>query len=200
MSDKQRAILPVVVAVAAVTAVGGLLFQMRAGVASERGAAMEVKQITVEHVHFGSYKPFDQVTKAFLEQLGHEPESDNALATGIDAEKLRAKLKSAEGSSGFMLFTSYNHGALLRLAGQNRRAIQYVVGNPLFALEMTQHEIRDSLYAPLRVLIYEDGSGKTCIEYDKPSTVFGQFGNEKATEVARTLDRKLEELVGRSIQ
>jgi len=161
---------------------------------------MEVKQITVEHVHFGSHKPFEQVTKAFQEQLGHEPESDKALATGIDEEKLRAKLKAAEGSSGFMLFTSYNHGALLRLAGQHRRAIQYVVGNPLFALEMTQHEIRDSLYAPLRVLIYEDGSGKTCVEYDKPSTLFGQFGNEQATEVARMLDRKLEDLVRRSIQ
>jgi uncharacterized protein (DUF302 family) len=201
MSAKQRAMLPVVVAVAAVIAVGGLVFQMRAGVASERGAAMEVKQITVEHVHFGSHKAFDQVTKAFLEQLGHEPGSDKALATGIDPEKIRENIKAAEGSSGLMLFTSYNHGALLQqLAGQNRRAIQYVVGNPLVALEMTQHEIRDSLYAPLRVLVYEDGSGKTCIEYDKPSTLFGQFGNEKATEVARTLDRKLEELVKRSIQ
>ncbi len=199
MSHKQRTILPVV-AIAAAFAVGGLMFDMRAGVASERGAAMEVKQITVEHVHFGSHKPFEQVTKAFQEQLGHEPESDKALATGIDEEKLRAKLKAAEGSSGFMLFTSYNHGALLRLAGQHRRAIQYVVGNPLFALEMTQHEIRDSLYAPLRVLIYEDGSGKTCVEYDKPSTLFGQFGNEQATEVARMLDRKLEDLVRRSIQ
>jgi len=99
-----------------------------------------------------------------------------------------------------MLFRSYNHGALLRLAGQHRRAIQNVVGNPLFALEMTQHEIRDSLYAPLRVLIYEDGSGKTCVEYDKPSTLFGQFGNAQATEVARMLDRKLEDLVRRSIQ
>ena len=161
---------------------------------------MEVKQITVEHVHFGSHKPFEQVTKAFQEQLGREPESDKALGAGIDAEKLRATLKAAEGSSGFMLFTSYNHGALLRLAGQGRRAIQYVVGNPLFALQMTQHEIRDSLYAPLRVLIYEDGSGKTCVEYDKPSTLFGQFGNEQATEVARMLDRKLEDLVRRSIQ
>ena len=161
---------------------------------------MEVKQVTVEHVHFASQKSFDQVTKAFLEQLGREPESNKALDTGIDPEKLRAKLKAAEGSSGFMLFTSYNHGALLQLAGQKRRAVQYVVGNPLFALQMTEHEIRDSLYAPLHVLIYEDGSGKTCVEYDKPSTLFGQFGNEKATEVARMLDRKLEELVKRSVQ
>jgi uncharacterized protein (DUF302 family) len=140
------------------------------------------------------------VTKVFQEQLGREPESNKALGAGIDAEKLRAQLKAAEGASGLMLFTEYNHGALLRLAGQKRRAIQYVVGNPLVALQMTQHDIRDSLYAPLRVLIYEDERGKTCVEYDKPSTLFGQFGNEKASEVARMLDRKLEELVRRSTQ
>ena len=33
---------------------------------------------------------------------------------------------------------------------------QYLVGNPLFAVQMTQHDIRPSLYAPLRVLIYEN--------------------------------------------
>ena len=48
------------------------------------------------------------------------------------------------------------------IAGQKRKAVQYVVGNPLFALQMTQHDIRAGLYAPLRVLIYEDGQGKTC--------------------------------------
>jgi len=181
-------------------AVLGFLLLSPSSLAFQREHAMRVTLITVEHVHVTSEKPFDQVTKAFVEQLGREPESNKDLAAGTDPEKLRAKLKAAEGSSGFMLFTTYDHGALLRLAGQKRRAIQYVVGNPLFALEMTQHEIRDSLYAPLRVLIYEEANGKTRIEYDKPSNLFGQFGNEKATEVARMLDRKLEALVSTSIQ
>jgi uncharacterized protein (DUF302 family) len=181
-------------------AVLGFLLLSPSSLAFQREHAMRVTLITVEHVHVTSEKPFDQVTKAFVEQLGREPESNKDLAAGTDPEKLRAKLKAAEGSSGFMLFTTYDHGALLRLAGQKRRAIQYVVGNPLIALEMTQHEIRDSLYAPLRVLIYEEANGKTRIEYDKPSNLFGQFGNEKATEVARMLDRKLEALVSTSIQ
>jgi uncharacterized protein (DUF302 family) len=181
-------------------AVLGFLLLSPSSLAFQREHAMRVTLITVEHVHVTSEKPFDQVTKAFVEQLGREPGSNKDLAAGTDPEKLRAKLKAAEGPSGFMLFTTYDHGALLRLAGQKRRAIQYVVGNPLIALEMTQHEIRDSLYAPLRVLIYEEANGKTRIEYDKPSNLFGQFGNEKATEVARMLDRKLEALVSTSIQ
>jgi uncharacterized protein (DUF302 family) len=60
---------------------------------------------------------------------------------------------------------------------------------------MTQHDMRASPYAPLRVLIYENEEGKTCVEYDRPSSLFGQFGNANVTEMAVTLDRKLERLV-----
>lgn len=100
----------------------------------------------------------------------------------------------------FMLFGTQDHGSLLTLAGQKRKAIQYVVGNPLFALQMTQHDIRASLYAPLRVLIYEDNERKTCVEYDKPSSLFGQFGNDRIAPTAAMLDRKLEALVAEAFK
>jgi uncharacterized protein (DUF302 family) len=102
------------------------------------------------------------------------------------------------GPSGFMLFQTSNHGALLHLAGQTKKAAQYIVGNPLFAFQMTRHDIRAGLYAPLRVLLYEDEEGKTRVEYDRPSSLFGQFGNAKVTEVAAMLDRKLEQLVAQA--
>ena len=104
------------------------------------------------------------------------------------------------GPSGLMLFGMQNHGQLLRLAGQKRKAVQYVVGNPLIALQMTQHDIRASLYAPLRVLIYEDESGKTWLEYDRPSSLFGQFGNDGIRPIAAMLDRKLDALVTASLE
>ena len=104
------------------------------------------------------------------------------------------------GPSGFMLFGTQNHGSLLRLAGQKRKAVQYVVGNTLFALQMTQHDIRASLYAPLRVLVYEHEQGKTCGEYDRPSSLFGQFGNDRIAPTAAMLDRKLEALVAASFE
>src|SRR5205085_12025537 len=106
-------------------------------------------------------KPFGDVTTAFERQLGRfEPGVYQALAAGGDAEGARAKIEAMAGPSGFMLFASHNHGALLRLAGQQRKAVQYGVGNPLFALQMTQHDIRASLYAPLRVLIYQNDEGR----------------------------------------
>src|SRR5258708_19187276 len=98
-----------------------------------------------------------------------------------------------------MSFRISDCGALLRLAGQKKKAIQYLVGNPLFAMQMTQHDIRASLYAPLRVLLYENEEGKTCVEYDKPSSLFGQFGNDRISPTALMLDKKLEALVAAAI-
>jgi uncharacterized protein (DUF302 family) len=93
-----------------------------------------------------------------------------------------------------------NWGFDLVLGEQKRKAVQYVVGNPLFALQMTQHDIRAGLYAPLRVLLYEDEWGKTWLEYDKPSSLFGQFNDDRIASVAGLLDRKLEDLVRTAIR
>jgi uncharacterized protein (DUF302 family) len=162
---------------------------------------MNVTHVTVEHIRVVAEKPFDQVTKAFEQQLGRfDPEVYKSLAAGDDVEKVRKKIETMVGPSGFMLFRTSDHGTLLRLAGQKKKAIQYLVGNPLFAMQMTQHDIRASLYAPLRVLIYENEEGKTSVEYDSATSLFGQFGNAKVTEVANILDRKMERLVAQAIQ
>ena len=123
-----------------------------------------------------------------------------SLSAGGDSGEIRAKIEAMAGPSGFMLFGTSDHGALLRLAGQKRKAFQYVVGNPLFALQMTQHDIRASLYAPLRVLIYENDEGQTCVEYDRPSSLFGQFENDRISPTATMLDKKLEALVAAAFE
>ena len=65
---------------------------------------------------------------------------------------------------------------------------------------MTQHDLRAGLYAPLRVLLYEDERGRTCLEYDRPSSLFGQFNDDRIAPVAAMLDRKLEALVAAAIR
>ena len=162
---------------------------------------MNDSRFPVDHVRVTTDKPFEEVAQAFERQLGRfDPDVYQSLASSGDAEGVRAKIEAMAGPSGFMLFGTQDHGALLRLAGQKRKAVQYVVGNPLFALQMTQHDIRASLYAPLRVLIYEDEQGQTCVEYDRPSSLFGQFGNDRISPTATMLDRKLEALVSASFE
>jgi uncharacterized protein (DUF302 family) len=201
MKKRQRWTLRMATWMLSAFVLGSIVFHNLSGLASQGGKPMNVTRIPVDHVRVVADKQFDQVTKAFEQQLGQfQPEVYKALGAGEDPEKVRTKLEGMVGPSGFMLFRTSDHGALLRLAGQKKKAFQYLVGNPLFAIQMTKHDIRAGLYAPLRVLIYENEEGKTCVEYDRPSSLFGQFGNAKVTEVATMLDRKLEQLVARALQ
>src|SRR5262245_12639140 len=123
---------------------------------------MSETRFTVDHVRVTTDRPFEDVRADFERQLGRfDPEVYRALAAAEEAEAARARIEGMAGPSGFMLFGTNDHGSLLRLAGQKRKAIQYVVGNPLFALQMTRHDVRAALYAPLRVLLYEDDEGRT---------------------------------------
>jgi uncharacterized protein (DUF302 family) len=158
-------------------------------------------RFVVDHVRLESDKPFEEVAEAFERQLGRfDPDVRKVATESGDTEAAKARIGAMAGPSGFMLFGTTDHGALLRLAGQKRKAVQYVVGNPLIALQMTQHDLRAGLYAPLRVLIYEDVQGKTCVEYDRPSSLFGQFRNDCIAPTAAMLDRKLEALVAASFE
>jgi uncharacterized protein (DUF302 family) len=180
---------------------GGVLVSGLIGVQRPGGNPMNDSRFTVDHVRLATDKPFEEVAQAFERQLGRfDPDVSKSLAASGDAEGVRAKIEAMAGPSGFMLFGTQDHGALLRIVGQKRKAIQYVVGNPLFALQMTQHDIRASLYAPLRVLLYEDERGRTCLEYDKPSSLFGQFHDDRISPTAAMLDKKLEALIAAAVE
>ena len=168
---------------------------------SDSNREKQMGKVTIEHVQVETEKPFAEVAAALEARVGKfDPAVYEQLRGGAAPEAVRARIEAMAGPSGFMLFRTSDHGALLRLAGQTRKAVQYLLGNPLFAVRMTQHDIRAGLYAPLRVLLYEDDGGKTCVEYDRPSSLFGQFGSASVTEVATMLDRKLEQLVAEAFQ
>ena len=155
----------------------------------------------VDHVGLMTDKPFEEVANALERQMGRfDSDVSKSLPEGGDTEAAKTKFEAMTGPSGFMLFGKTDHGSLLRIAGQKQKAIQYVLGNPLFAIQMTQHDIRASLYAPLRVLLYQNEEGNTCVEYDRPSSLFGQFGNAEIAATAAMLDDKLDALVSAAIK
>jgi uncharacterized protein (DUF302 family) len=195
MANLRRWSLLACIVVLSGVILGGVLVYGRLSMQRKGESPMNNSRFLVDHIRLESDKPFEEVAKAFERQLGRfDPDVYKALAAGGDAEGARARIEAMAGPSGFMLFGTNDHGSLLRLAGQKRKAIQYVVGHPLIALRMTQHDIRAGLYAPLRVLLYENEKGKTCLEYDKPSSLFGQFGDDRITPTAALLDGKLEAL------
>jgi uncharacterized protein (DUF302 family) len=69
--------------------------------------------------------------------------------------------------------------------------MQYVIGNVLVSTQMTRHELAAGLYAPLRIILYENKAGTATFEYDRPHSLFGQYHNESVTAVAKELDQKI---------
>jgi hypothetical protein len=152
--------------------------------------------LQIEHIRINSKKTFAQVAAALdgaVPQL--DPAIPKALANG---EEQRAR--ELAGGSELFIFLKRDHGALLQITGQARKALQYEIGNPLTATRMTRHQIPAALYAPLRVVLYENAAGGATFEFDKPSTLFGQFSDEQVTAVGRELDIKLERALLRAAQ
>jgi uncharacterized protein (DUF302 family) len=150
--------------------------------------------VTVKHLDLRVNSSFENFTKT-LELLLHrlDPEIANEVLT--DPGAVSEKLAAIEGELGLIIFNIRNHGAMLNIFAVPRKAKQYVIGNPLIAITMTRHDIRSAQYAPLVVLVYEDGSGRANVAYDLPSSLFSQFNNKEVDAVAKSLDEKLKMLV-----
>ncbi|MFY9291283.1 MAG: DUF302 domain-containing protein [Methylorubrum rhodinum] len=151
--------------------------------------AMSAKPVTVEHVTIRSSRDFDTVRQALEAAL---PPLDHGYAALVQAGRTEEALRLLESGAPLSIFGQRDHGALLRIAGLERRAIQYDIGNPLTASRMTRHVLSAALYAPIRVLLREGVDG-VAFEYDRPASTFGQFGNESVDAVARDLDASLSE-------
>jgi uncharacterized protein (DUF302 family) len=119
-----------------------------------------------------------------LKQVGENPKM---VADAI--------INKMQGVEGLILFQIYDHGGILNIWGKPRKAKQYLIGNPYTATLMSRYNISAALYAPLRVLVFEKEDQTVQIEYDLPSSLFGQFGIPEITDVGLSLDEKLERVL-----
>ena len=139
----------------------------------------------------GSYENFIQNIEIVLNRLS--PDWPSGLLG--DPGSVKQYLNKVAGDTGLMIFGQQEHCKLLNIYGKPRKAIQYLIGNPLTAAEMTRHDIRAALYAPLRVIFYEADDQVLYAEYDLPSSLFGQFGNDEILAVSKELDKKLLDVI-----
>ena len=148
-----------------------------------------LRKLEIEHRALECARPFDEVHSALVRSLpALKPELSEILARG-DKDKVEHARRNGPK---LWLFLVRNHGELTAVDGLISKAIQYEIGNPLTAERMTRHVLAAALYAPLRVVLYEDASGRAIFEYDRPSSLFGQFDDEQVTQVGRELDAELE--------
>jgi hypothetical protein len=115
-------------------------------------------------------KPFADVRSAPEELV---PPLDSTIPEASRQGDIGRAKEALQRGPELAIFGSRDHAGLLRVAGRARRAVQYDIGNPLTATRMTQHQLPASLYAPLRVLLYEDEAGHAVFEYDRSQRVDG---------------------------
>lgn len=150
------------------------------------------QRVQVEHVRIDTAKSFADVKAALESSVPRlDPDVFGLLQRG-ESDRPRKELERGPELS---IFNSRDHGNLLQITGQPRKAVQYDIGNPLTASRMTQHQLPAALYAPLRVVLYENNAGHAIFEYDRPSSLFGQFDDDRVTAVARELDASLERVL-----
>jgi uncharacterized protein (DUF302 family) len=154
------------------------------------GVEVTSNPLPVEHIVIRTKKPYPEV-KAGIEKLGRFDDALRAMLVKNDIEGLRAAAQRAAGEDGLAIHYVAPHGDLLALQGERRPLIAYYIGNILSASEMTKVNPAAGLYAPLRVVVYANADGGTTMEYDRPTSMFGQFRSPQIDAVAQSLDQRL---------
>jgi uncharacterized protein (DUF302 family) len=152
------------------------------------------RTLQVEHVRIVSTKTFAEVEAALEETVPRIELSINAALAGVEEQRV------SEQRPRLFIFLKRDHGALLQITGRPAKVLQYEIGNPLTAMRVTGHQLPAALYAPLRVVLYENAAGGATFEYDKPSTLFGQFGDEELTALGHEVDTQLEGALRRAAE
>ena len=157
-------------------------------------------QTIIDHVTVSSSKPYASVKQDLESRLGRLDDHIRTLLKQNKVEELHAALQKAAGNDGLVIHYIGLHGDWLVLKGQHKNGTEYFTGNILTAVEMTNVNMAAGLYAPLRIMVYENAQGGTTIEYDKPSTQLSQFHSAQIDAQGRSLDDRLAKLCASVLQ
>ncbi len=157
-----------------------------------------IRTIEVERFSLISSKPFNQVVAVLYASIGHPDMAEFGRSTheARSFAELKSAVEKGLSTVGLMLFMQLDHGAILRKeTGRGTpKMIRFVIGNPLIMKEMVKHVPDAGSYAPVTVLVDERADG-VHLSYDRMASFLAPYGNRDALEVARDLDKKIEDLL-----
>lgn len=158
----------------------------------------QITQLTIEHVVVPSRHSYADVIGALEERVGvygnWEVIPHQLAAVHASWEQVEQRTQALIGTSGFTTFVKMEQGTLLSLTGKPKRITRYSLGNHLIGVHMIEQVPEVGLYAPVRLLVYEDYEGRTFVAYDRITSLVAQYHNEEVTNIARLVDYKLDEL------
>jgi uncharacterized protein (DUF302 family) len=159
---------------------------------------MKIEKVEVERFSLTSSKPFDAVVAALKSAVGQPDivEFFKASRAANSFPELERVVQSGLGRTGFMLFTEFDLGAVLRRETGSKmpNSMRFLVGNPLIMKEMVKHVSDAGSYAPVTILIDERSDG-VHLSYDRMESYLLPYGNAEALAVARNLDAKITTLL-----
>jgi uncharacterized protein (DUF302 family) len=160
-----------------------------------------IRKIEIERFSLITSKGFDEVVAALKASIGRPDMAEflRSAHAARSAAELENTVESAVGKAGLMLFVEFDQGAVVRkTTGRDEsRIIRLLIGNPLIMKEMAKHVPDAGSYAPVTVLIDERTDG-VHLSYDRMASLLAPYGNTDALEVARNLDKKVEDLLQRA--
>ena len=143
-------------------------------------------------VRYESAKSYDDLVAEVLADIGEKPVPINDVATATGSwQSYRERVESYAGASGFMLFGLIDHGAWITKAGIGRKVLRVILGNPLIAITMLRHDVTAGLFAPVELLLVDEGEGRSSLTYVKPSSLMVVEPNPELLSAAEGLDAKL---------
>lgn len=161
---------------------------------------MQIQEIQrqITRVTIDADVQFENFADSFRKRLGHF-DQQAVIALKDQPSLAEAALKEMEGDQRLMIFFTLDHGTALRIVGKRAKALRFILGNPLVAIQMTKHDIRAGQHVPLTVIVYEHQENQVRIEYDLPSSILGVCENEEVDKIARDLDNKLLRVIEHAI-
>jgi len=125
------------------------------------------------------------------------PATMDAINSGhFDSAALRRQVEAKLGPSGFMLLMKIEHDLLMGELGRKHRSVQFAIGNPLIAKDVSDAAAKVCLYTPLRLAVLEDEKdGSTWVMFDSAEGLMGSFGSEAARKIGNSLDQRIIKLV-----
>jgi uncharacterized protein (DUF302 family) len=143
-------------------------------------------------LRYDSTKSYADLVTALLADIGEKPIAINDIAEQTDDwESYRERVESVTGPSGFSLFGLLDHGAWITKAGIDGKALRVILGNPLIAITMLRHDLTAGLFAPVELLVLDEGEGRSSLTYVKPSSLMVVEDNPELLSAATVLDTKL---------
>lgn len=149
-------------------------------------------------IRFDSNKCFDEVVRVLLVDVGEKPLMIDDLPAKFESwESYKAEVESHAGPSGFILFAVMNHSAWIKKVHIQKKVLRLVIGNPVLAITMLRHDLTAGLFAPVELIVIEEGPDRSSLTYVRPSSLMVVETNEPLLAAAKELDAKLQALAAK---